>query len=177
MSICTSCTVRMFEEAADMQEAMEESPLRSALNKTSQLMGLALFIISCLGAAGVLPSSTTGWVAIGLGGGMLVCNYAFGKFKERPLSLATSTLACLLPIIIGTLGVTGVLIGRQVGAGLLGASFASGMLLMSGVCVGVCKPICCPSEEDKKKAAANTEYQPVIVTTTGYTDQQYTTQL
>ncbi|MFZ0565168.1 MAG: hypothetical protein WAM28_03185 [Chlamydiales bacterium] len=84
----------------------------------------ALFIIACIGAAGILPGSTMGWVAIGLGGGSFALNLAAGKLKDRKINLLIGALSAIIPIVIGSLGVTGVLSGVQVGWGTLAPNLA-----------------------------------------------------
>ena len=96
------------------RQKRKKSPPRSITQGVAGLSILALIIIGCVGAAGILPGSTMGWSAIGLGGGGLLFNLASGKLKERKITLlVTALLFTLLPIVLGALGVTGILSGAR----------------------------------------------------------------
>ncbi|MCC5833081.1 MAG: hypothetical protein JJU12_08605 [Chlamydiales bacterium] len=91
----------------------------------SKVTSFALLIIACVGAAGILPGSTMGWLAIGLGGGAFALSLAAGKLKDRKITLLIGALFALIPIVVGSLGVTGILSGVQVGWGILAPNLAA----------------------------------------------------
>jgi hypothetical protein len=105
------------------------------LSLFSGFASLALFVIGCIGAAGILPSSTMGWSAIGLGGaGFLLHITTEDKWKERKMTLLIGTAISLLPVVLGALGVTGILSGIQVGWGLIGIPLTTAPIIC---CLGV----------------------------------------
>jgi hypothetical protein len=104
-------------------------------NGMSKLTGVALFIIACIGAAGILPGSTMGWIAIGLGGGSFALKLAAGQLKDKKITLLLTALLTLFPIVIGGLGVAGIFSGVQIGWILIVPTIAT---IPIGCCVGCC---------------------------------------
>jgi hypothetical protein len=105
----------------------------------SMLSSLALFIIGCIGAAGILPGSTMGWLVIGLGSGSFLLQLAGGRLQERKGALLVVAVITLVFIILAALGVAGILSGAQVGWGVVGTC-----LVPAGVaCVATCGALCC----------------------------------
>lgn len=114
------------------------SPRAVAAQVISNAAGAALFIIACIGAAGILPGSTMGWAAVGLGGGMLAFNLAAGNLKNRKTQVITIALLAISYITVGGLGAAGILSGTQVGWGVIGSALAVGPIMCY---VGCCKGI------------------------------------
>lgn len=144
------------------KEVAEKLPFAKPMKVVTALSGVALFVIGCLGAAGILPGSTVGWVAIGLGAGTLILNLAQGKLKDRKITLILAALGAVLPITLGALGVTGVLSGTQLGYGIIIAPFVTiGAGLFTGCCVGcgiACCLICGKDEEDASSNGVSSRF-------------------
>lgn len=67
----------------------------------------ALFIIGCVAAAGAMPMTTAGWLAVGFGSAALISNLAAGGLKDRKCMAILGTLTAASIILVGALGVAG----------------------------------------------------------------------
>jgi hypothetical protein len=67
----------------------------------------ALFIIGCVAAAGAMPMTTAGWLAVGFGSAALISNLAAGGLKDRKCMAIIGTLTAASIILVGALGVAG----------------------------------------------------------------------
>ncbi len=67
-------------------------------------IALAILIIGCLGAAGVIPGSQMGWITMGLAasGGVIFC--CAGTLRHRKIELLHVTLATAAFVTLGVLG-------------------------------------------------------------------------
>lgn len=68
---------------------------------------VALFIIGCVAAAGAMPMTTAGWLAVGFGSAALISNLAAGGLKNRKCMAIIGTLTAASIILVGALGVPG----------------------------------------------------------------------
>jgi hypothetical protein len=118
--VMSSAEVRSASQVpANHQVGEKEKCLISLMKQVSTLSSIALFIIGCVGAAGRLPASTTGWCAIGLGGTTFVLQSASDLLKNREITWQSFNAFAVASIVCGVLGVTGTLSGTAVGWGVL----------------------------------------------------------
>lgn len=103
----------------------EPGPKSYAIIGLNAIGTLAILVISSLGAAGILPGSTVGWVAIGLSGGGFMLTLAIGNVKKRKYEVIAGALITGIFITLGGLGIAGALSTTQVGWGMVGLSVAS----------------------------------------------------
>lgn len=101
------------------------SPKRIIMQSLAGITGAALFILGSIGAAGILPGSIMGWVAVGLGGGAFALSLAGGNLKKRKFELIVTGLMVASIVTVGGLGAAGILSGTQVGCGIFGTVLAS----------------------------------------------------
>ena len=102
-------------------------------DKIQLISVLALSVIACIGAGGVLPGLTIGGTILGLAGVVLLCTAIRSPMQSRNIT-AVHVALMLLPIVLGSLGVAGILSGVQVGLGML----IVGFLLLSIACCACC---------------------------------------
>ncbi|MCC5832556.1 MAG: hypothetical protein JJU12_05890 [Chlamydiales bacterium] len=74
---------------------------------TQAISYLALFIIAIAAAAGAMPPSTAGWLAVGFGGAALIGNLSVGGLKDRKCMVIFGTLTAASIILVGAFGVAG----------------------------------------------------------------------
>lgn len=106
---------------------------------TSFVTNVALFIIGCMGFAGALPPSATGWVTLGLASSAFAFNMLSG-YLEKPKFMKSVTTLELIPqgfvtaalLTLGSLGGAGILSATQVGGGVVG-TLIIGTILVQGV--------------------------------------------
>jgi hypothetical protein len=116
-------------------EGLKPGPRCYITQSLCRLTALALFIIGCLGAAGVFPGSTMiGWVTVGLAGGMFVFTLASGNCGNRIPRFIFHLLTTVALVTVGALGGVGTLSMTQVGWGLIGISLAGSPL---DICTGL----------------------------------------
>ncbi len=124
--------LRPFNEAASQncfRRSIESCAYACIQHKEAILNGIrgvtavALFVIGCIGAAGVFPGSTIGWTTIGLGGGAFALTLAM-RCRKFFLIIATTAFASF--VTLGALGAAGILSGTQIGWGVVGTSLAAG---------------------------------------------------
>ena len=80
---------------------------------------VAFLIIGAVRAAGLLPSSTVGWTAVGLGVSLFAFNAARGNLPKRRVELIAEAVFTAVIVIIGALGGLGILSAPQVGGGII----------------------------------------------------------
>lgn len=101
-------------------------------NCISNIMLVALFALSCITIAGVLPVSIMGWTALGIGAGTVLMEVVGGKCKQRTFSLLATAFFSVAIMTIGALGGAGVLATTHVGFALLGITSAQFLFYCCG---------------------------------------------
>lgn len=118
---------------------------------------VAIIIIGSIGIAGLLPGSTMGWCAIGMGVGTLASRLISDKTRSSCGYIVIALAVTLALVTIGSLGVTGSLTATQVGWGLVGTSLVGiGIKVLDCCCCGGCDsgpPLeLTPEEKERIKA-------------------------
>lgn len=134
-------TIQLGSKILEEHEAVK-SKIGHTLIGIGNLSNIALLIIGCVGAAGILPGSTMGWLALGLGGGSFALNLAAGKLKKRKITLVLAAISVLLPVILGSLGAAGILSGTQIGWGLITVPLTFFAIAAPLICCGCCCTCC-----------------------------------
>jgi hypothetical protein len=124
MSISCDAIKTQFKEKLE-EAGYELGPRCYATVGVSVIASCALFIIGCIGAAGILPGSLIGWTAVGLGGAGFLLSLSLGNFEKRKVELITGALLAAVYVTVGALGATGILSATQVGWGIIGSSLAA----------------------------------------------------
>lgn len=115
MSLIRNCVM-----GCSNQEAPKAAICCERLTKgLAGLSSFALFIIACIGAAGILPGSTMGWLAVGLGGGSFIATLV-SESEHKKVQLLIETILAITFVTLGSLGVSGILSAQQVGWGITG---------------------------------------------------------
>lgn len=108
-------------------------------NYLVNIICLAGLIIGSIGVAGLLPGSTMGYCAIGLGIGFLASKLISDQTRGECGKIVLAVVLALIPIILGSLGATGVLSATQVGWGLVGTALVGiGVTVIIRCCCDCC---------------------------------------
>lgn len=82
------------------------------------LIGVALFIIGCIGAAGAFNGTAIGWTTLGLAGSSLLLTASLWDKKHKWALIEGMVIFAAL-VVIGALGGSGIITGTGVGYGIL----------------------------------------------------------
>lgn len=118
-------------------QGVEPGAMCCATMSVSAVSMVALFVLGCLGAAGVMSAGTLGWCAVGLGAGGFLISLPSLRGKTLVKTLVVGGLVAAAIVTVGALGIAGVLSAQVIGWAILG-SFLGQMVL--GTCIACCDP-------------------------------------
>ncbi len=135
-------------EAVKAQHLQKEGDLAQTVAISTQscnaLIGIALFVIGCVAAAGAMNGVTIGWCIVGLSIPSLI-GYVIGAIAGRtPGEKAANAIPLLITIaliVIGALAVAGIVTPVVAGWCVIGPTLA--ILAIGIVCCYCCAPCAC----------------------------------
>lgn len=154
----TDDTTRLLRgsSAQESEQPYEATCLDKISDTLQSIVLLAMLIIGSIGAAGLLPGSTImGYCGIGLGIGALLSKLISDQTRSTCSRIVSAVVAALIPILLGSLGATGVLSATQVGWGLVGMSLVNiGAIVITVCCCGCCLVCIIAQLSDDEQAKA-----------------------
>lgn len=101
----------------------------------ASLTSITLFVLGCIAAANGFDLPTTSWIAICMGGGLLLQKLLEGNLKNRKIVLIFAALVTATIVTLGILGLSSInyLTAKQIGWGIVGTQLASWFI--PGFCI------------------------------------------
>lgn len=138
-----SCSdVWKFAKNAAEKKGVEISGRCISFTTLSAACSIALFIIACVAASGVLSPQVAGYSIAGLAGGTFLFRLCAGNVKNSKTKIVFAALLAATFVTLGALGGTGILSVKNLGISVISITLGSNFIITC----------CIPKPKPKAKA-------------------------